>query len=100
MSKQRFNFVFDLENPGHARAYEILCAMPRRRQGEGIIQAILAANDAPCLRETVYEAVLDALANSIGTTQAIVETHPEAQQGIPDCDVDISDSVMEFLSNL
>ncbi len=57
MSKQRFNFAFNLDSPDHARAYAELIGWPERKRGEYIIQAILKQADKDFWQKTVYEAV-------------------------------------------
>ncbi len=81
MSKQRFNFAFNMDSPDHARAYVELMGWPPRKRGEYIIQAILKQADMAHLKTIVREAVGEAL-EATGTV-AIAPTQEPPPKPIP-----------------
>lgn len=61
LNSKRFNFVFNLNNSEHAEAYRILSGKPNRSCSSFIIRAILDSEKNEGLKETIIEAVKEAV---------------------------------------
>ncbi len=71
MRKQRFDFVFNLDDPSHARAFEIFKNWPPRRRGESIIQAILKQDDMASIQQIVSGTIRETLISMGAHTRAV-----------------------------
>ncbi len=96
MPKQRFNFVFNMNDPNHARAYAEFISWPAGKRGEYIIQSILKQIDSASLYKTVLDAVGEAL-DARGATVLPQATASPVKAAPPKVENGISAAQMDFL---
>ena len=90
MKRPQYVFRPNLNDPQHRRAWALLQQMPSVRRKEFLVQAILAAEQADRLEESIRKVVREEL-QAVNITSAV--TSPPPENAIPD-------SALDFLNSL
>ena len=90
MKRPQYVFRPNFNDPQHRRAWELLQQMPSARRKEFLVQAILAAEQADRLEESIRKVVREEL-QAVNITKDVPSPPPE--NAIPD-------SALDFLNSL